>query len=422
MADTKFIDFIAIKRLYTTLRGIINSNQKNNEAVINGISSKADEALAKSTALENNSKDFATKEQLEEHKNLASSTYATKDELKASIGGVTSFEFAIVEELPAAGISGIVYLKRNAATSGNNIYDEYLWISNSNKYERIGSMDVDLSGYLTKTDASNTYATKNDLTTGLAGKAETGHTHSYAGSSTPGGTATSATKLDTAMAGSATKPVYFKDGVPVACNYGLAADVPADAKFTDTTYSQATDSKLGLVKLYTDKGQNTDGTMTQKAISDAIASGVSGGSSNSATNDSDGNPINTTYLKKTDAASTYLSKTDAGTTYLTKNGTAVKATADASGNNIADTYLTKVSADTMYLTKNLASTTYLGKTANAASASKLATARTIEVSGSVNGSASFDGSGNINIKTTVQYGTTVPETLENGVLYCVVEE
>lgn len=432
MADTKFIDFIAIKRLYTTLRGIINSNQKNNEVVINGISSKADEALAKSTALENNSKDFATKEQLEEHKNLASSTYATKDELKASIGGVTSFEFIIVEELPAAGMSGIVYLKRNAATSGNNIYDEYLWISNSNKYERIGSMDVDLSGYLTKTDASSTYATKSDLTTGLSGKAPTGHTHSYAGSSTPGGTAISAAKLDTAMAGSATKPVYFKDGIPVACDYGLAADVPADAQFTDTTYSQANSKKLGLVKLYADKGQNVDGTMTQKAISEAIANGVSGGSSNSATNDSDGNPINTTYLKKTDAASTYLSKTDAtstylsktdaGTTYLTKNGIAAKATADASGNNIADTYLTKASADTMYLTKNLASTTYLGKTANAASASKLATARTIEVSGSVNGSAKFDGSGNINIKTTVQYGTTVPETLENGVLYCVVEE
>ena len=35
----------------------------------------------------------------------------------------------------------------------------------------------------------------------------------------------------------------------------------------DTTYSQATDSNLGLVKLYGTTGSNTDGPMTQKAIS-----------------------------------------------------------------------------------------------------------------------------------------------------------
>lgn len=44
-----------------------------------------------------------------------------------------------------------------------------------------------------------------------------GHTHSYAGSSTPGGSATSAVKLDTATAGGATTPVYFSEGKPVAC-------------------------------------------------------------------------------------------------------------------------------------------------------------------------------------------------------------
>ena len=426
MADTKFIDLPVIKRLYTTLRGIINSNQKNNEAVISDISAKADEALAKSTAVENSSKDFATKDQLEQHKNLASSTYATKEELRATIGGVTTFEFVIVEELPVTGISSIVYLKRNSATSGNNIYDEYLWVSGSNSYERIGSMDVDLSGYLTKSDASTTYATKSDLTTGLSGKASTGHTHSYAGSSTAGGVATSAAKL-TQSAGTATKPVYFSNGIPVSCTYGLASDVPANAKFTDTTYSQANQNTLGLVRLYPSTGQNTDGTMTQKAISDAISSG----SSNAATNDSDGNPINTTYLKKvtaestylskTDASTTYLSKIDAGTTYLTKTGAATKATADSDGNKFQDTYLKKASADDMYLTKNSAASTYLAKTANAASASKLATARTIELSGSVSGSASFDGSSNVSIKTRVQYGTEAPETLEDGVLFCVIE-
>lgn len=45
--------------------------------------------------------------------------------------------------------------------------------------------------------------------------------------------ATTASKLSTS-AGSATQPVYFKDGVPVATTYTLNKTVPSDAKFTDT--------------------------------------------------------------------------------------------------------------------------------------------------------------------------------------------
>lgn len=50
------------------------------------------------------------------------------------------------------------------------------------------------------------------------------------------GSATTASKLGT-NAGSVTQPVYFKDGVPVTTTYALNKTVPADAKFTDTTYS-----------------------------------------------------------------------------------------------------------------------------------------------------------------------------------------
>ena len=59
------------------------------------------------------------------------------------------------------------------------------------------------------------------------------HTHEYAGSSSAGGAANSANKLNT-NAGSATQGVYFKDGVPVVMTYTLGKSVPADAKFTDT--------------------------------------------------------------------------------------------------------------------------------------------------------------------------------------------
>lgn len=59
------------------------------------------------------------------------------------------------------------------------------------------------------------------------------HTHNYAGSSSAGGAATSADKLNT-NAGSATQPVYFSEGKPVATTYTLGKSVPSDAVFTDT--------------------------------------------------------------------------------------------------------------------------------------------------------------------------------------------
>ncbi len=60
------------------------------------------------------------------------------------------------------------------------------------------------------------------------------------------GNASSATKLSTS-AGSATNPVYFSDGKPVACSYTLGKSVPSNAVFTDTTYGTATESTNGLL-------------------------------------------------------------------------------------------------------------------------------------------------------------------------------
>lgn len=99
----------------------------------------------------------------------------------------------------------------------------------------------------------------------LAKKADVGHTHYYAGSATSGGPATSAKKLNT-DAGSSTKPVYFQNGMPVATQYEIKASVPKDAQFTDTTYEATTGETPGLIKLYDEIGNNTDGAMTQAAI------------------------------------------------------------------------------------------------------------------------------------------------------------
>lgn len=75
---------------------------------------------------------------------------------------------------------------------------------------------------------------KDIVTPASIGAAASSHTHNYAGSSSAGGSATSAAKLDTASAGSATQPTYFSGGKPVACSYTLGKSVPSNAVFTDT--------------------------------------------------------------------------------------------------------------------------------------------------------------------------------------------
>lgn len=60
-------------------------------------------------------------------------------------------------------------------------------------------------------------------------------------SSNISGNAATATALTTS-AGSATNPVYFSDGKPVATTYTLEKSVPSDAVFTDTVYTHPTTS------------------------------------------------------------------------------------------------------------------------------------------------------------------------------------
>ena len=74
-------------------------------------------------------------------------TYSTLDEILArTIGGITQFDVEVVEELPEVGEKGVLYLVPNEG-SGGNIYDEYVWIPSTESFEKIGTTEIDLSGY-----------------------------------------------------------------------------------------------------------------------------------------------------------------------------------------------------------------------------------------------------------------------------------
>ena len=78
----------------------------------------------------------------------AKSADVTK-EIASAVSGVTQIDYSVVESLPSTGKKGIIYLVANI-DSGNNIYDEYIYINS--KFEKLGSREMDLSSYAKKTD------------------------------------------------------------------------------------------------------------------------------------------------------------------------------------------------------------------------------------------------------------------------------
>lgn len=91
-----------------------------------------------------------------------------KAELDSKFDALVGFTTLVVNSLPITGKNGIMYLlPSDESTESNNIYDEYIWVSD--KFEKIGSTKttVDLSGYVTQTE----------MNTQLANKANTNHTH-----------------------------------------------------------------------------------------------------------------------------------------------------------------------------------------------------------------------------------------------------
>lgn len=91
----------------------------------------------------------------------------TKEEANTKISSAVAnahhLKRSIVDTLPATGDADTIYMKPKAG-SGDDIYDEFMWINN--RYERIGNSAVNLTDYYTKgqvdskvNDAKSTAAT-----------------------------------------------------------------------------------------------------------------------------------------------------------------------------------------------------------------------------------------------------------------------
>lgn len=71
--------------------------------------------------------------------------------IAAAIAGFTGISFSLVESLPETGKEGVIYLVAHAHGTGDS-YDEYIWLEESKTFEKIGNTDVDLSGYVKKSE------------------------------------------------------------------------------------------------------------------------------------------------------------------------------------------------------------------------------------------------------------------------------
>ena len=70
----------------------------------------------------------------------------------------TGLRFEVVEELPDEGQSGVIYLVPNE----DDTYDEYIWLEDEERFERVGNTDVDRTNYYTKSEVDTMVDSIND--------------------------------------------------------------------------------------------------------------------------------------------------------------------------------------------------------------------------------------------------------------------
>lgn len=97
------------------------------------------------------------------------SDYATKMEVMQAIASIPQFKLSIVDVLPETGEKMVLYLVPKVGTE-NDIYNEYIWIENTNTFELVGSTAVDLTNYYTKSEIDTTIGDINAILDSINGE------------------------------------------------------------------------------------------------------------------------------------------------------------------------------------------------------------------------------------------------------------
>lgn len=132
----------AISTAQTTLQGEISTAKSDLTGLINGVDAKFANYYLKSETFskeEVNAMDSAVRTA------FADADSALRTELLGKIGDLKTIELSVVESLPEAGASNVIYLVEEGKFSGN--YVEWIYVNGA--WERIGTTAADLSNYYT---------------------------------------------------------------------------------------------------------------------------------------------------------------------------------------------------------------------------------------------------------------------------------
>lgn len=152
--------------------------------------------------------------------------------IASAVGKITSFEYKIVDSLPATseGKKGVVYLVAHSGSTNQNSYDEYIFLpaegSTAARYEKIGTTDIDLTPYAKKTEIP----TKVSQLTNDENYATQNYAHN-----TIRDEITDLDYSDTAVDGQYVSSVSETDGVIKVTRASLPAVGTADSPISNTT-------------------------------------------------------------------------------------------------------------------------------------------------------------------------------------------
>lgn len=152
--------------------------------------------------------------------------------INTAVGKITSFEYKIVDSLPATteGKKGVIYLIAHSGSTNQNSYDEYIFLpaegSTAARYEKIGTTDIDLTPYAKKTE----------IPTKVSQLSNDSSFATTSGVSSSISTAVNAlTKSDTAETGKYVSAVSQKNGVITVTRASLPAVGTADSPISNAT-------------------------------------------------------------------------------------------------------------------------------------------------------------------------------------------
>ena len=151
-------DAQAVDEATTTTSGLMSATDKSK---LDGIDSSADVNVIEAITVNNSATTVSNKTvnitvPTNNNQLTNGAGYQTASDvssaISSAIGDLEGVEFQVVQALPVTGDKGVIYLIADTHSDANDYYDEYIWLTDSSAYEKIGNTDVDLSTYYNTTN------------------------------------------------------------------------------------------------------------------------------------------------------------------------------------------------------------------------------------------------------------------------------